>query len=93
MLALEFSSQFKRDLKKIAKQAKNKVALDYVITELQHERSLPMKYKDHSLIGNWQGYRECHITSDWLLIYKVVKKDHIKLLRLARTGSHSELFS
>ena len=52
---------------------------------------LPRKYCDHQLTGNWHGYRECHIAPDWLLIYKITH-GHVGLLRLARTGSHAELF-
>ena len=92
MLDLELSTQFKRDLKKIQKQYKNKDLLDDVIGQLQQEKSLHSKYKDHNLSGNWNGYRECHITPDWLLIYKIIKNNRVQLLRLSRTGSHSELF-
>jgi mRNA interferase YafQ len=92
MLDLELSTQFKRDLKKIQKQHKNKDLLDSVIGQLQQERLLHSKYRDHNLSGSWSGYRECHITPDWLLIYKIIKDDCIQLLRLSRTGSHSELF-
>lgn len=92
MLELELATQFKRDLKKMQKQRKNKELLNEVIDQLQHELPLHQKHQDHSLSGNWRGYRECHITPDWLLIYKVVKDDSIQLLRLSRTGSHSDLF-
>ncbi|MBF1203051.1 MAG: type II toxin-antitoxin system YafQ family toxin, partial [Fusobacterium periodonticum] len=47
-------------------------------------------YRDHNLIGNYKGYRECHIESDWLLIYKIM--ENILILTLSRTGTHSELF-
>lgn len=92
MLELELSTQFKRDLKKISKQNKHKDLLNEVIDLLQQEVTLHPKHKDHNLSGNWSGYRECHITPDWLLIYKTIKDDCVKLLRLSRTGSHSELF-
>ena len=92
MLDLELPTQFKRDLKKIAKQGKNRQLLDSIIEKLQKEEPLDQKYKDHNLSGNWHGYRECHITPDWLLIYKVIKDECVQLLRLSRTGSHSELF-
>jgi len=92
MLELELATQFKRDLKKIKKQHKDKELLDSIVEKLQVEQPLPHKHKDHNLTGDWCGYRECHITPDWLLIYKVIKGDCIQLLRLARTGSHSELF-
>lgn len=83
MLELELATQFKRDSKKIVKQRKNKDLLDSI---------LDPKHKDHNLSGDWHGYRECHITPDWLLIYKIIKDDCVQLLRLSRTGSHSDLF-
>ncbi len=92
MLELELATQFKRDLKKIAKQGKKRQLLDSVIETLQREEPLDPKYKDHNLSGNWNGYRECHLNPDWLLIYKIIKDDCVQLLRLSRTGSHSELF-
>ena len=58
---------------------------------LQKEKPLQKKHLDHELIGNWKGYRECHIASDWLLIYKVCQ-GNVRLLRLSRTGSHTDLF-
>ena len=51
---------------------------------------LDEKYIDHKLIGNYQGCRECHITSDWLLIYEISEDELI--LYLTRTGTHSDLF-
>lgn len=90
MLEIVRSSQFKKDLKKIIKQGKNLNELEKVINILQNKKSLPKKYFDHNLAGAWNGYRECHIHSDWLLIYKT--DGVLKLLRLARTGSHSDLF-
>ncbi|HDV5773769.1 type II toxin-antitoxin system mRNA interferase toxin, RelE/StbE family [Legionella erythra] len=92
MLELELATQFKRDLKKITKQGKRRTLLDSIVEQLQKEEPLDPKHKDHNLSGNWDGYRECHITPDWLLIYKTIKDDRIQLLRLSRTGSHSDLF-
>ncbi|MDD2676921.1 MAG: type II toxin-antitoxin system YafQ family toxin [Methylacidiphilaceae bacterium] len=50
---------------------------------------LNARYHDHDLSGDWAGYRECHIKPDLLLIYRKSDSD---TLRLARLGSHSELF-
>jgi mRNA interferase YafQ len=61
-----------------------------VITLLAKGEPLPGKYKDHALLGNFKGLRECHITADWLLLYEI---DDDKLyLYLTRTGTHSDLF-
>ncbi len=84
------TTQFKRDYKKIAASGRYSVN-DFlkVVDLLAHDKSLPDKYRDHVLIGEWKGYRECHIKPNWLLIYH---KPGIELV-LVRTGSHSELFS
>ena len=47
-------------------------------------------FRDHNLTGKWQGYRECHIQPDWLLVYRISDDDLV--LVLTRTGSHSDLF-
>lgn len=90
MLEIVRSTHFKIDLKKIIKQGKDLDLLQEIVEALQQQEPLLPKNCDHSLSGNWKGYRECHISPDWLLIYK--SEDQLKLLRLARTGSHSELF-
>lgn len=90
MLEIIRSSQFKKDLKKIIKQRKNLKQFERVIDHLRSKKELPKKHHDHNLVGEWHGYRECHINPDWLLIYKI--DDSLELLRLARTGSHSDLF-
>ncbi len=89
MRELDTSSQFRRDLKKALKQGKDVQKLARIIALLQQDKPLPAKYKEHQLTGNWKGYLECHIEPDWLLIYKPVGND---VLRLARVGSHSQLF-
>ena len=88
-LELHITGVFKKDLKKILRQRKDLEELYNIIELLVHEKILPEKYRDHQLIGNWKGRRECHIRPDWLLIYKIDKY----ALFLERTGSHSELFS
>lgn len=90
MLEIFYTNQFKKDFKKAKKQGKNLEKLKEVLVLLQKQQTLPPKYKDHALTGNYTGTRECHIEPDWLLIYKI---DGDKLiLTLARIGSHSELF-
>ena len=93
MLKIAVTSKFKRDLKKVIKQGKNRQKLDEIVCLLQERKALPEKNRDHTLIGNYIGYRECHIAPDWLLIYRIKEDEAIELLELARTGSHSELFN
>ena len=58
--------------------------------KLANGEKLDPKYNDHSLSGNWAGFRECHIQPDWLLIYRI--DDDVLVLTLSRTGTHSDLF-
>lgn len=84
------TTQFKKDLKLIKKQGKDVTELNKVINSLAAGKTLPEKYRDHLLSGNWRNHRECHIAPDWLLIYKI--DNNVLVLTLARTGSHSDLF-
>lgn len=85
MLNIRTSKDFDRDFKKI----KLLQSLIEVLHCLLTQEPLPAKYKDHELIGDWKGYRECHLKPDLLLVYKV-KDDE---LYLARLNSHSNIFS
>jgi len=87
-LNIKFTSQFKKDYKRCKKRNYNISTLESVITLLIQNKELPNKYRDHFLIGNYNGRRECHLAPDWLLIYKI-ENDTIFL---ERTGSHSDLF-
>ena len=64
--------------------------LDQVVDFLAKGELLPEKYKDHALSGDYVGFRECHITPDWLLVYAI--KNETLVLTLSRTGTHSDLF-
>ena len=86
---IKATSQFKRDLKTIKKRGYRKELLEEVVQLLADGAELPPQYKDHDLFGNWKGFRECHITPDWLLVYQIFEKTLI--LSLTRTGSHSDL--
>ena len=90
---IDRSTAFKRDYKRIKATPRYRKDLDSLLSDilkfLLTDKALPEKYLDHSLNGNWGGYRECHIKPNLLLIYKKPDKH---TLRLARLGSHSELF-
>jgi len=89
MLDVVFKSRFKKDLKKFKSANRDEDELLAVIAILANEQPLDESFRDHNLIGNYAGCRECHIRPDWLLIYQSTEKD----LLLVRTGSHHELFS
>jgi mRNA interferase YafQ len=83
-----FTRQFDKDLKRMQKRGKKLEKIKIIIRSLMEEESLDPIHRNHKLIGNWQGRRECHIESDWLLIYK---KDEDRII-FERTGTHSDLF-
>lgn len=91
MLTIEFMPSFKRDYKRMMKKHYNEMEFRKVINLLvnQEQEVLRTKYKDHALQGNWKGFRELHVQSDWLLIYKIDGKKLI--LTLVRTGSHDKI--
>ena len=100
MRTIEQTSRFKGDLKREAKGPHRQTLKEgfvAVLAALAGDQPLAEKYQDHALTGDWIGYRECHIKPDLLLIYQkqgAVKNgnDGQGVLRLARLGSHSELF-
>jgi mRNA interferase YafQ len=65
--------------------------LQAVLALLVEDKLLPESRRDHALVGNWKGRRECHIKPDLLLLYKQPEESGV--LELTRLGSHSELFS
>ena len=83
-----FTRQFDKDVKRMQKRGKKLEKIKIIIRFLIEEESLDSIHRDHKLTGNWQGRRECHIESDWLLIYKKEKGRII----FERTGTHSDLF-
>jgi mRNA interferase YafQ len=83
-----YTRQFEKDVKLMARRGKNLNKLKILIRSLVEGEPLDPIHRDHKLIGNWQGRRECHVESDWLLIYKIVKD----ALIFERTGTHSDLF-
>ena len=83
-----YTSQFKKDYKKVKKQDKNLNKFKTVVELLVSGQKLESKYQDHQLSGIWKGHRDCHIEPDWILIYRISSDS----LYLERTGSHSDLF-
>ncbi len=91
MLKIRFSTKFKKDYKlAVIKRGYDQDLFRDVVAMLRAQTPLPKKYHDHALKGEYVGHRECHITPDWLLIYKI--EQDILTLTLTRTGTHSDLF-
>lgn len=85
-----WTSRFKKDYKLSQKRGKDISKLDDAIMLLASVESLPAKFTDHFLVGDNYGYRECHIESDWVLVYMIIKKG--ETVMLIRTGTHSDIF-
>lgn len=88
---LILTGKFKKSLKLAKKRGLDLKLLDKVITMLQNDIPLEEKYRDHELKGKYQGFMECHIQPDWLLIY--LKENNVLTLTLVDTGTHSDLFN
>lgn len=84
------TTKFQKDIKRVQKRGYDISLLTEIIKKLANGETLPEKFRDHNLSGDYSGCRECHITSDWLLIYEIDNGELI--LYLTRTGSHSDLF-
>ncbi len=82
------TSSFKKDYKKLSMQ--DREIVKEVVTILANGEELAQEYKDHKLIGNYLGCRECHLRPDLLLIYRI--DNNVLELALTRVGSHSKLF-
>lgn len=91
MLIVKFTTAYKKSYKLMKKRGLDLSLLDDVVDTLRQGKVLDKKYRDHDLKGNLKGFRECHIQSDWLLIY-LIEKD-ILTLTLVDTGSHSDLLN
>ena len=83
-----YTTQFERDLRLMQRRGKNTGKLKTILTALINEEPLPERQRDHLLVGNYTGRRECHVEPDWLLIYKLINNEII----FERTGSHGDLF-
>ena len=88
--SLKLTKRYLRDLKLARKRGMDESLLNEIIGKLLNDEPLPAKNHDHQLHGDYEGYRECHITPDWLLIYQI--HENVLVLELTRTGTHSDLF-
>ncbi len=91
MYSLDYTGKFKKDLKRCQKRGYDMNLIREVIVFMEEHGQAPEENKPHKLQGKLLGYWECHIEPDWLLIYDI--QDSIRLITLARTGTHSDLLS
>ena len=88
MMQLFQTKQFSRDLRRMQKRGKNLEKIEDIVQRLANDAPLDPRHRDHSLSGEWKHCRDCHVESDWVLIYTKTSE----YLRLERTGTHSDLF-
>ena len=88
MFSPVYTRQFARDVKRAQKRGKNLEKFKIIAKTLLSGEALDEIHRDHKLVGNYSGRKECHIESDWLLIYKTAEDKII----FERMGSHSDLF-
>lgn len=91
MYTIKHIGKFKKDYRRVEKQGFDMSKLHSIIACLVSSGRVPDFYQPHPLRGEWAGFMECHIESDWLLIYAV--DTEVKLVSLTRTGSHAKLFN
>ena len=90
MYEVVLSNRFRKDLKLAAKRGCDLALLNSIVDRLAQGETLPAKHREHSLTGDYIGFRECHIQPDWLLIYRT--EEEALMLFLMRTGTHADLF-
>lgn len=90
MYQVKFTTAYKKSYKLMKKRGLDLSLLDTIVDKLRQGIPLEEKYYDHALTGNFEGFRECHIKPDWLLVYLI--EDDILTLTLVDTGSHSDIF-
>ena len=88
MIEIVYTSQFKKDVKQLKKRGMKIPKLENIVTLLCLQRKLPPRCRPHKLHGDYNGFWECHIEPDWLLIYHQEET----CIVLTRTGTHSDLF-
>ncbi len=89
MLKIKYAARMKKDMRTCQKRNYDFSLFEKIVEKLKIPEPLDIRNKDHNLIGDYAGYRECHILPDWLLIYR----QSGEYLELYRTGTHSDLFN
>lgn len=91
MYQLKFTTAYKKSYKLMQKRGLDTKLLNEVVDTLRQGKALEEKYRDHALSGKFQGFRECHIKPDWLLVYLI--ENDILTLTLVNTGTHADIFN
>ncbi len=90
MLRVQTTKQFEKDFKRMVKRGKDTKKIKTIMLRLARGESLPIRHREHKLTGDFEGFTECHIEPDWLLLYRLNIDDNTIIF--IRTGSHSDIF-
>ncbi|MBQ6924408.1 MAG: type II toxin-antitoxin system YafQ family toxin [Kiritimatiellae bacterium] len=88
--AVRRTARFRKELRKMLKRGADIGKLETVVALLAAGEALPPQYRDHALTGDMAGTRDCHVTPDWILLYRI--EEDVLVLVLTRTGTHADLF-
>lgn len=88
--SLKTTRQFEKDLQRCKKRGLPMEELWTAVQLLLETGTLPAKYRQHKLKGNYSGQWECHIRPDWLLVWE--QNDTELRLLFLYTGTHADLF-
>ena len=88
MLDVEYSAAFKKEVKRAMMQGRDILKMFVPVAALLNGERLSPQYQDHPLKGEWEGYRNFHVSPDWIILYRITDN----LIRFERTGTHAELF-
>ena len=90
MLRIFYTNKMKKDARRMQRRGKDMAKLSSVLTALASGGPLPSRLRDHALSGTREGFRECHIEPDWLLVYRI--EEDALILTATETGTHADLF-
>lgn len=83
------SPRYIRDRENLARNGYDLTDLDRVIAMLLDGERLPRRCKVHKLSGDMDGFWDCHVKDDWILLYRY-RSDGL-VLEAVRTGSHRKV--
>ena len=91
---IRYASDFVDDWENLERSGKHDMHLvkEAISLLMMNDGPLPAEWRDHKLTGEWQGFRECHVKGDLLLVYQIRQKPDYEVIVCSRAGTHSELF-
>jgi mRNA interferase YafQ len=90
VLRVKTTKQFEGDYRLMGKRGKDMEKLKTIMRQLVNQLPLESKYRDHALMGNLRGHRDCYLEPDWILMYRIDK--NLQEITFVRTGSYADLF-